>query len=220
MVFFFFGMGMKNILAAWSGGLDSTYMVWDALNRGDTVHTIYLEIVNNNRFREKQAIKEMVEMFHSDFPSYIHLGGNSLDLKCYNNQNIALNQAIPFLYNLFTNACSKKYDEVHIGYVMNDDALSYIPEIIRVWNSFEGLLYHGCTLPKLCFPIIKHHKQFMWKNLPESYKNHIVWCEGHTSTNCGECPSCKRMINIGLMEPVEEADVVSDNIKPTIKKRK
>ena len=30
-------------------------------------------------------------------------------------------------------------DEVHIGYVMNDDAISYLSEIKKVYNSFQNM---------------------------------------------------------------------------------
>jgi len=40
-------MSAKNILVLWSGGFDSTYLVYKNLQEGNNVFTIYNKIINS-----------------------------------------------------------------------------------------------------------------------------------------------------------------------------
>lgn len=48
-----------NILIPWSGGLDSTYLVWKSLKEGHHVNTAYFTIINNHTKTSEMSKVEM-----------------------------------------------------------------------------------------------------------------------------------------------------------------
>ena len=56
-------MGKKN-LVLWSGGLDSTHLVYDNLSNGNKVSALYIELTNNDTKvkLEKAALKKMTKI--------------------------------------------------------------------------------------------------------------------------------------------------------------
>jgi hypothetical protein len=87
-------------------------------------------------------------------------------------------------------------DEVHIGYVMNDDAISYLGDIQKIWNSYKCI--HD-KLPKLKFPLAKLNKEIIKSQLPDSLFQEVFSCENPHLTideksfvECGTCVSCNK----------------------------
>jgi hypothetical protein len=118
------------------------------------------------------------------------------------------------MLELFTEVKNKQnyveYDEVHIGYIMNDSALSYIKEILSFWKSLFSFSYPGYDygIPKLMFPLQKYHKETILSRL-RNYNYSILYscwtCEDphilKTKTmkdsnievlieSCGKCKPC------------------------------
>ena len=60
---------MKKIAISFSGGLDSTYLMWKNLKDGHEVHPFYVEVGNNVNKRDVElcVIKLMLEDFKKDF---------------------------------------------------------------------------------------------------------------------------------------------------------
>ncbi len=58
----------RRALVAWSGGLDSTYLVWRCLRAGIDVTAAYFEIANNENKvkRERAALDRLEPMLHAD----------------------------------------------------------------------------------------------------------------------------------------------------------
>jgi hypothetical protein len=81
-------------------------------------------------------------------------------------------------------------DKIAIGYVMNDDAISYLKEIKDIYRSFEKIKADR-KLPSLEFPLSKFKKSEIVKSLPFQYLKEITFCEG-IEDNCGTCPTCRR----------------------------
>ena len=108
-----------------------------------------------------------------------------------------------WLVSLLYNSSRTGYDEIQIGAVMNDDMVSFIDDIKKIWSSFTFLSKE--KHPPLTFPIMKESKWNLSKDLPKKYKDLVVFCEdpniikpideNNTELlfeNCGYCHSCKR----------------------------
>lgn len=186
-------MRKKFILVSWTGGLDSTYLVKKLLDEGHYVETVHTNILNNTSQmkREQNAIDKLIHKFreysnyrgHSEVELTVALG------------NVRLSQVPVIIQTLV--ASYTTHDEVAIGYVMNDDAVSFINDIKKLWLSYK-LLCEPTEYPKLTFPIIKIPKNIIYLSLSDEYLNHVTWCERTEDTNkkCNICSSCLRMKNI------------------------
>lgn len=185
----------KKIFILWSGGLDSTYLVDYALKQGYEVTTGYIEL-ENNKEKVKRELSARTKMIDEYFKHY-----NFKDLgviyKClittHNNENIRLHYPIQFMNIIHV---MPKCDEVWIGYVLNDDAISFLDEIRTCWNGYSGLVD---KLPKLEFPITKCFKVDIYNELRQELKDNITWCESPEDvSNCTTCVPCKKMNYLGL----------------------
>lgn len=195
----------KNYLVFWSGGLDSTYLVYKLLNEGHHVSSAYIEISNNaNKVkREKSAIQQILNSytFQNLKQNHIHWGESltiNLTMHAGNNTIIAL-VYIPIFLTAYTFLSSKEIDYCAIGYVLNDCAISYIPDIKNVAEALNGLAIEDSKFPPLVFPLIKKSKQEIYNELPWDVKQYTTCCENKLEQDdCGECIPCKRLIMDGL----------------------
>lgn len=191
----------KNLLISFSGGLDSTYLVYSNLKKGHYVTGLYTTIENNrNKVQvEKHQIEKITELFNQEFPGKFTLHyGIAIDVPY--SGDILFKQIVIWLISLLYH--NPRYDEVQIGAVMNDDMLSYLDEIKKIWGSFAFL---NEKHPPLTFPLTKISKLHIAEALPRNYKDLVVYCENPTIIepitnknkelkfeNCNHCHSCKR----------------------------
>jgi hypothetical protein len=203
----------KSVGVLFSGGLDSTYLIWKNLTEGNDVYPIYFEIENNDRKvrLEKNRIELLYKKFSEEFGSKIHKINYTLKISVENTRysGLQLHQlpiwviGLQWLQNL-------DVSEFQFGYIMNDDAISYIDDIKNIHNSFSGLQDNVKTLN---FPLIKEKKILIAQALPTKYFDLIVSCESPNIINdeseifeyqpCCVCPACKRLIS-------EYYDLISD----------
>ena len=203
-------MKKKKILVSWTGGLDSTYLVYKLLNEGHLVNTCYTKILYNTNFtkRERKAISKMIVNFKK-YPNYLgHLESESVGYF----QNVCFGQVLSILQGLIHNY--DKHDEVAIGYVMNDTIISYLPDILKIWNSYKTICYSN--FPKLTFPLIKYSKDMIYNNLPKIFLDNISYCQrlDDVEEPCGVCRSCKRMKDV--LEEINLNNNVEDLTEITI----
>lgn len=82
--------------------------------------------------------------------------------------------------------------KILIGYCMNDDAISYLDEIKKIYHSYKHLMSDK-KMPKLGFPLSKTKKREMFITMPEEISQLTVFCENPTGKiDCGRCDSCER----------------------------
>ena len=199
----------KNIAILFSGGLDSTYLMWKALKDGHDVYPIYISIKNNENkvLIEKQQCILLIDEFNKEFNKEIILN-DSVTVEVYNSNNLAFAQ--PFLWSTLVNVgLEGNPTEIQIGYVYGDAVIAYIPDIKKMYNSAKPFIRYQ---PKLTFPLIKKHKDDIVDELPEQYRKLIVSCENPTYKNysitnketgfkyrffepCGECEVCRKIID-------------------------
>lgn len=185
---------MKRYLVAWSGGLDSTYLVYKLLKEGHSVTAVYIKIINNEgkTKMEELAIEKMKEIFTRmarEREWKFSIEHSSAQVGHNNACNYRIKQFPIFCYGLL-GCVNENIDEVAMAYVMNDDAMSYMDEFRAIWDSYTPLLQKAVPL---VFPLSKHNKYEIYNDLPTEFKEHIWVCENPINNKpCGECCPCKR----------------------------
>ena len=186
-----------NIAILFSGGLDSTYLVYKNLKEGNTVYPYYVNITNNGDRpdMEFRTTKKLYQVFKDEFPGLIYppkeIG--SFEIGVENPWRIIQPQIWIFFLSMLQ--YSKNIDEFQIGYIKNDDALDYLKDIKKLHNSFKGFPAFENKFIPLKFPLLKYDKYELMKLLPEKYSKLIVSCEnahkiGDEYVSCGTCHNC------------------------------
>jgi 7-cyano-7-deazaguanine synthase in queuosine biosynthesis len=189
-------MKKKTVLVPWSGGLDSTYLVWSLLKGGHSVYGMYIDLQNNAE--KVKCEKEALEKLEAYIRSKDCFGGNLCRLP-----DSVVGIGHGGLFDMKQNCiwmlhaayhCDTHIDEVQIGYVLNDCSVSFIPEMQRFWKALTA--FTGLTskkLPPLKFPLIKHMKSEMEHEMPWDLTKNVWFCEvPHGGKPCGSCQSCTR----------------------------
>lgn len=215
---------MKNVMVLYSGGLDSTYLIWKNIMDGNNVYPIYVEIKNNHikTFVENKQSAEILEILN-DMAVARGLKRMFLEttvsINVYSSvsDDLHLLQLPIWLTGIMYSGKLSHVDEIQIGYVMNDDAISYLDDIKNLYESYKPFVY---SHPKLVFPLTKEKKTSMHHDLPESIKKLIISCEMPilfgkndkeiheiteptkilTYKTCGECVPCKRQKELGIYD--------------------
>lgn len=178
----------KRIAVLFSGGLDSTYLIYKNLKEGHRVFPFYIQIANNvNKSRiEMQQVVRLYEEFKNEFGITADLNHPHLITKIdvwqgggYDGCGLKFNQIPIWLFGLqFIGLTS--YDEIQIGYVANDDAIPYLDLIKQTYESMTWLHNREENVAKLTFPISAVTKYEMLDTLPSTYKELIFSCENPT----------------------------------------
>jgi len=200
----------KTVAVLFSGGLDSTYLMWKNLKDGNNVQPIYCEIVNNENktLIEKQQIKLILDEFAKEFGKRINVNFvNKFELT---GSNVNVNFPQPLIWSLsMAFAVEDNTDEIQVGYVQGDDAILWQKEIRKLYSTTKHFTRH---CPKLKFPLLeeKLHKWNLIDELPNQYHNLITSCEDPNLKNigirynynsyrsfspCCKCEPCKKIIS-------------------------
>lgn len=188
---------MKRVLCAWSGGLDSTRMVYDYLRSGYEVDCFYINITNNAEKvkREAQAKNKLLKKLQA-FGSIRYRTPSVFTMWGTSNAGLCLP---PLLLTAAADYDTGEYEEVAFGYVMGDDAISFLPEISKLWKSLQKLRFGSKA--KITFPLKQKSKLEVYYGLPYELFEDVTWCESQTKTtkrNCGNCTPCKKMNFYGI----------------------
>jgi len=194
---------MKKVAVLFSGGLDSTYLVWKNLKDGNQVYPIYIEIKNNETktILEKNRIELLFKEFSKEFDSSVHdiqytasVGVNAREDSLYFKQMPIWLFSLMFMQSM-------NIDEIQIGYVSNDDAISYIKDIQKIYKSYQSICE---PMKPLVFPLTKFKKWSIFEELPEQYRKLIISCESAQIISdddeiiqyepCCECGACRTII--------------------------
>ena len=195
----------KKIGVLFSSGLDSTYLVWKNLKDGNEVVPIYIEISNNvtKTILEKNRIGLLLEKFREEFEIKIYDIEYVLTAGLTADENSLHFKQVPVWVMGMMFCQSMGLDEIQIGYVENDDAISYLKDIKKIYKSYKSI---QDNLVPLKFPLMKMKKYMMAQELPEQYLKLIFSCEyakiiGLESDDfieyeaCCKCAPCRTIIN-------------------------
>lgn len=195
---------MKNndvniISVLWSGGLDSTYLIQHLLdeNSKNIVWASYVELKNNKEKTEMElnAIKKMLPYLNEKYKERFKYLGVVCSFDIIKIGNCSGFAQLPLWISAIISTTSKDVNKIAIGYVMNDDAIAYLPEFKKIVKSYNAISYN--PYPQIIFPIHKYKKHDIIPKLTSELLQHVVWCEypnvvaGEYSA-CGQCETCRR----------------------------
>ena len=195
----------KRIGVLFSGGLDSTYLVYKNLKEGNIVYPIYIEIENNRdkTILEKNRIELMYKEFANDFPDYMRYINYVMKTNVNAREDSIYLKQVPvwIMGLLFSQGID--VDEIQIGYVCGDDSTSYVQDMKDIYYSYEKI---SRKLIHIDFPLLKTKKWEIIRELHEKYHKYIFSCESPYIDDgsekdefieynaCCECTACKTII--------------------------
>jgi len=207
----------KRILVLASGGYDSLYLMKKNVELGHCVIPLYIDCTINDDQKkcERKALGLQVNQLRK-----IGLIDNYQTME-FEWQALRRGLSMPpmftcagFLYS----QQKEKIDEVQLGYVLGDQATSYIKDIRRLWSSLHAFVefdeYSHCSnsfkRPKLVFPLLKVTKEETTQ-LDDGYyawacEQPVALMKGEGPSDwpfdfrpCGRCPSCRRMRDVSSL---------------------
>lgn len=186
----------ESVTLFWSGGVDSTYMLFWLLAHGYEVHTVYCEIENNSfKVKRENWARGKIRQWASDnhpglLSSWIHCEKPLSVLSVSNGGwRPCLAQLPIWLLNTQFSQQFTLPETYILSYVNGDDALHWIPAIQKVMEGYAMLSEDKPA--ELLFPLISLKKSWFYHAL-EPIHGFLTWCEyAKLSVNCS-CPACKR----------------------------
>ncbi len=204
-------------LILFSGGLDSTYLLLDAVLHFRRVDVLKVSLVGQDAksIREKQACDEILRMLdedriakEKDDPEHPH----GYVRRTYNpfapgtmqtmSHRILLQPVIWMWAAMSSIDIRLEHKEVWIGYVKGDDMIGSLPYLRAAWENLVAACYvdnDGKSYPELMFPLRGMGKLKLIRDIAPKYLSAISWCESMEEGNdCGLCSSCRRMMDACL----------------------
>ena len=199
----------KKVGVLFSGGLDSTYLVWKNLKDGNEVVPIYIEITNNTTktILEKNRIELLFKEFADEYNTEDNHKIDCIQYVvqvgvCASEDSLYFKQVPVWIVGLMF-CQSMGVDELQIGYVGNDDAISYLDDIKKIYKSYGSIQE---KLTPLTFPLMKERKLELGHELPERYREFIFSCENATIIGsetaefieykpCCTCGACRTIVH-------------------------
>ena len=177
----------------WSGGLDSTALVWRYLTRGYQVSAGYIAFRNNTwqTACELRAIDRMLPLLEQHNFKFKGVIGwfkwNYVD-------NINLRYAHSIVTITFSAMLNETFDEMAIG-VVRDDRVTQ-EEIRKLHAVFRSMRPLMSRKNKLVFPLRRTFKKTLLGSLPIELSKHIWSCTNAERRRgykpCGQCSRCKQ----------------------------
>lgn len=194
----------KTVGVLFSGGLDSTYLIWKNLSDGNVVVPIYAEILNNKdkSVIEKNRVELLFNEFRKEFGDKIKYVEYPVNIQVQSSDGLFFKQLPIWLLSMLYSH-EDRIDEFQIGYVMNDDMVSYVDDVKNIYKSYESVM--NFQIP-LTFPLLKNGKNQIADKLPSKYLSLTYSCEnpriiGDVNADyvdyepCCKCPACKKIIS-------------------------
>lgn len=199
----------SKVLIPWSGGMDSTYLVNYAIDKGCIVHTAYFEILNNKdktpheieaRDNMKRFFMNKAESKRTTFIDHGRVASfNMPDIAEYGSRTRPVgNFSQTPLWIMAAAYMADQYDYVAMGFVMGDKTVSWAKEYAAMFESYKNIKQDVVdkSRVKLVFPLMKTPKDIIWQGLPAELKNNLWICENPhknkdgTHRECGRCEPC------------------------------
>lgn len=204
----------KRILIPWSGGMDSTLLVYEAVKAGHKVATVHLNGGQPEKaFKaERGALQKLRTIVHERAVKAAHPDADPmhpveissrLEINAGATQMPTKQMPVWFMHCMSmigANSDKANFDEVQLGYVLNDDAAASTPFLAEAWTALAKAIYgFDFEVPKLTFPLIRMRKLEVMKHLAQAHLLEHTWhCElpqlySDGWRHCGKCISCERI---------------------------
>jgi 7-cyano-7-deazaguanine synthase in queuosine biosynthesis len=201
-----------------SSGFDSTYLIWKNLKEGNKVIPLYVDtnINKDQKIIERNNLHTICEYFVRQFTyEKISRWQETVKVDVDASCKIILQQPQVWVYGayIFSQKEDLIVDEIQLGYIMNDDALSFIDEIKGLWDALNKFQVSWRTNPisQLTFPLIKMPKEHLMEIAATQYPDifhKIHFCEfpKEDGSNCELCVSCKKAYDKGYQLFLSKAE--------------
>ena len=183
-------------LVMFSGGLDSTGVLWKYVNGPEEFHVHHLYLVNkeNRAGAEDYAVKSIVE--HLSKTRKFGFSESYHEYPCYDGNFLWDSDIFSFMAGA---VClnMKTIESVAIGMTASDGGRNMSARIERANKIFEAF----GTKAKKVYPVIGMTKSQIYEMLPEELRvltwscRTPVYKEG-LATRCGRCKTCRQMRSI------------------------
>lgn len=201
-------------LIVFSGGMDSSLMLWHALKQGD-VHTCYFKGSQHPEKAELELIarQKVIEYFTKltgnkvisdtivDFQE-IEIETKSLystDSQTNYVPNRTWGQAHLWLFGLLYVSDGNKHSKVCIGNLIDDDITMHFENMMKTWEHVQKFTKF-ISIP-LEFPLQHWNKEQVISNLPRDIISSLWVCEmpvvgdeTHIRKACGDCMACRTLL--------------------------
>ena len=217
----------RTTYALWSGGLDSTAMIDRLLqeNSEETVIAGYIKIVNNcdKTTMEMDRTRKIASIFSGKYGHRFTYKDCVVetDILSPHASRLLFNQIPVWIFGMLM-SLPREVDRIAIGYIMNDDAVSFLDDIKRVWASYKPFV--SGKMPPLIFPMAKTKKEEAYDGLSDDIRQLIWTCEtprlkgtyvdltgADKFEPCGRCASCQRAIGGQIRDVPKEYGSISDS---------
>lgn len=214
-------MENKHPLIVFSGGMDSSYMLWKQLEQGD-VYTCYIKATQSQEkiAMEMQVRPEIIKFFEKLTGNKV-ISDTIVDLGCRVDvrENVATtgdllsnwNNLVPdymfaqaniWPYALQFATDGNKHSKVCLGYVMGDQFAMHLGDMQLAWNHTSNFA-RRIHVP-MEFPLMYVTKDRILKEIPKELIPFLWICELPVRTDpgdvfckefkpCEECPACDTM---------------------------
>lgn len=177
----------------WSGGLDSTALVWHYLQRHYDVSAGYVAYPANvgKTAAELGAIHRMLpflEQYRFKFKGVV--GWFRWNYGMSDNLHRGPFAIVNILYSAMLD---EKFDEMSFGMV-RDDNVSKV-ELKAFANLYRAMHPLLLTRNRLTYPLRNRSKKQLLSTLPPELRQHIWTCDQVSARQrrpCGKCPRCRR----------------------------
>ncbi len=205
----------KRPLILFSGGLDSTFLLFDRLKHHGNVDVLYADggqhIVKIHA--EKLAREKIITALEKHTPHRVinryevgKIGHAEADGVLKLPSIHRPQQTSWFLAALFT-INPEIHTGVEIGNVLGDDNLGYVADLSKAWHHLMRATRLGCfhyEPPAMRFPIMEFDKSRCWNALPEDVRELVWTCEtpkwgpnnegANAAIPCGICVPCRTLV--------------------------
>lgn len=190
-------------LVLFSGGLDSTYLMYKHAKEGRQTHHMYLTGGQTARKIEceSEAREKILKYFYEHYPKACfseHRGSNEgypVTLNFANGYGVSWSQSIAWLICALGAVNPDRHSSVQVSYVLGDQALQLIETMQTAWKALWTMAKLGELVP-LEFPLKHTTKYNIMQEMPrELYK--LTWvCETPRGLDgerqpCGTCYGCE-----------------------------
>jgi len=194
--------GKLRTAVLWSGGVDSTLLIWNLLEKGEPVTAFYVRVHNNKEKDEAEfeAVQALTYEFKTKYPGlFLAEETAAIEVATYDRNGFVQPQIWVFAASFVVSR--SRFKALQIGYVMGDQMISYLDDLRTLWKSLCLFSYSEEPVP-LEFPLWRTDKRTMRDALPKHLRELTVFCEyPNRKKPCGRCSKCDEA---GVMEPSDE----------------
>lgn len=180
----------KRPLVLWSGGLDSTFLMWHLLQTSDVDYTY---IVGGQRLakqdREDQARKAALKYFHEHAPFKANYVDPKVEANISNMGQLTWSQPALWLIGALGAVDHTQHSSVQAAYVLGDEILAMQEFLQQTWYGLQGLSKQGMV--PLYLPLRMMSKYYILNMIPKALYDCVWYCETPDDDEpCGRCMSC------------------------------